>query len=71
MNTVNTASCMVKYIHARVPQGSVLGPVQYLLFTQDILQIANTTRATETAGIAVNKNIVEGSNKLQKISRCN
>lgn len=59
----------IKEISAGVPQGSVLGPVLYLLYTRDIPRDENTllgTFADDTAILAVDKTIEGSSSKLQK-----
>lgn len=59
----------LKEVRAGVPQGSVLGPILYLLFTSDFPQLENVTVATfadDTALLAVGSNIDEATNKLQQ-----
>lgn len=66
----------LKDIAAGVPQGSVLGPILYLLYTCDMPQLENVTIATfadDTALLAVGSDIQEVTNKLQIASNrlCN
>lgn len=57
--TVNNCSSKTYDINAGVPQGSVLGPVLYLLYTADLptdKEITTTTFADDTALIFTHKN---------------
>lgn len=61
----------LKVVQAGVPQGSVLGPVLYLLFTSDIprsAQVQMATFADDTAILATGKTVQEATNKLQYAS---
>lgn len=58
----------LKKIAAGVPQGSVLGPTLYLLYTRDIPEdnsIMMATFADDTAILAVDDTVEEATNKLQ------
>lgn len=58
----------LKKITAGVPQGSVLGPILYLLYTRDIPRDKNVMLATfadDTALLAVDKNVNSAAGRLQ------
>ena len=59
----------LKTISAGVPQGSVMGPTLYLLYTSDLPQpegVIIGTFADDTAALAVDKNHTNASLTLQK-----
>ena len=59
----------LKRISAGIPQGSVLGPMLYILYTRDLPNLEGTTIATfadDTAILATGNNISEATTKLQK-----
>ena len=65
----NSASTNLYEIHAGVPQGSVLGPVLYLIFTADLPtsnKVKVSTFADDTAILATHQNPAEASRILQE-----
>ena len=59
----------LKDIKAGVPQGSILGPILYLLYTSDLPEMENikvATFADDTSLMATGRNIVESTSKLQE-----
>jgi hypothetical protein len=58
-----------KEVRAGVPQGSVLGPILYLLYTSDIPKVENVTIATfadDTAILSVDSDVMKATSKLQR-----
>jgi hypothetical protein len=66
-NPLEGSSCLgSRYIIQSVIQGSVLGPVLYVIYTSDIPQPAGTTVATfadDTAIMAVGADVEEATEK--------
>ena len=65
----NSASTSLHEIYAGVPQGSVLGPVLYLIFTADLPTsnyVKLSTFADDTAILAIHQNPTIASRNLQE-----
>jgi len=59
----------LKDINSGVPQGNVLGPVFYLLYTADLsvaLDTITATYADHTAILTAHKDRIEASQRLQE-----
>lgn len=61
----------LKSIKAGVPQGSVLGPIQYLVYICDIPQdeVTFTIFADDTATLAVGDNVEEATNFREPLTQ--
>lgn len=60
--------CDLRKIKVGIPQGSVLGPVPYLLYCRDILNVKHNTFETftaDTAILVVGKNHEDANKQLQ------
>ena len=59
----------LKDINAGVPQGSILGPILYLIYTSDLPELENikvATFADDTSLMATGRDILESTSKLQE-----
>lgn len=65
---VNEEITDIRYIKAGVPQGSVLGPILYTIFTSDIPETENVLMATyadDTAILASSQSPIDATNLIQ------
>ncbi|KAA5634741.1 hypothetical protein F3G58_35215, partial [Pseudomonas aeruginosa] len=65
---INSDTSNMYEINSGVPQGSILGPVLYLIFTADLPTHATTTTATyadDTAILSTHENQDSASDRLQ------